>query len=121
MLQSEHTSSSSMFKGKIVLYVDEERRQHELMYYDFIRYKNEDYIKSHVVNAYFWLLDQTFEDAKFGDSFVYSGMIDELYDDDKLKRVILGMWPESIDNLFLPLNIHNNHWILAVINKKKKQ
>jgi hypothetical protein len=121
VLQSEHTSSGSKFKGKKLHYVYEEKCQHELMYSDFIWIKNEDYITSHVVNAYFWLLDQTFNNAKFGDSFVHSGMLDEFHDDDKLKKVLLAMWPENTNAIFLPLNINNNHWIVAVIDKNKKK
>ncbi len=47
-------------------------------------------------------------------------MKDEFFEDDKLKRQILAKWPESIDALFLPINIDENHWILAVVNKRVK-
>ncbi len=47
-------------------------------------------------------------------------MLDDFYEDNKLKRQILAKWPESIDALFLPINIHDTHWILAVVNKRVK-
>ena len=120
VLKSDFTQPGSMFNKKIALYVDVENRDRWVTYKDFIRYKEKDYISSNVVNAYFWLLDQRFENIKFGDSFVYSAMQDEYFEDDKLKRQILAKWPESIDALFLPINIDDNHWILAVVNKRVK-
>ncbi len=71
-----------MFNKKTALYVDAENRDRWLTYKDFVQYKEKDYISSNVVNAYFWLLDQRFEDIKFGDSFVYSAMEDEFFEDD---------------------------------------
>ncbi len=48
-------------------------------------------------------------------------MCDNLNDDDeKLNRVLQNMWPESTDTIFLPLNLNRNHWILAVIDRRKK-
>jgi Ulp1 family protease len=120
VLKSDFTQPGSMFNKKIALYVDVENRDRWVTYKDFIRYKEKDYISSNVVNAYFWLLDQRFENIKFGDSFVYSAMQDEYFEDDKLKRQILAKWPESIDALFLPINIDDNHWVLAVVNKRVK-
>jgi hypothetical protein len=55
VLQSEYTSSVLQFKNKNALYVDEERCQQELLYSDFIRYKNEVYITSAVHIFGYWI------------------------------------------------------------------
>ncbi len=120
VLKSDFTQPGSLFTKKTALYVDVENRDRWLTYKDFVRCKEKEYISSNVVNAYFWLLDQKFEDMKFGDSFVYSAMEDKFFEDDKLKRQLLAKWPESIDALFLPINIDDIHWILAVVNKRVK-
>ncbi len=30
------------------------------------------------------------------------------------------MWPDSKDIMYMPININNNHWILSVVNKRKR-
>jgi hypothetical protein len=42
VMLSPYRKSDSEFKGKIALYVDEERKQHELLYSDIIRFMKED-------------------------------------------------------------------------------
>ena len=83
-------------------------------------YVNQQYINARVIDGFFLLLSQTYDNVIFGDSTIYRSMVLNLYPDDKLREIIKRQWPESIDVMYFPLNINDNHWILAVANKKKR-
>ncbi len=57
------------------MFVDEEHRQQEVLYSDFKRYQNEEYITSAVVNAFFWLLNRKYSKAVFGKSLFFNGWL----------------------------------------------
>jgi hypothetical protein len=70
ILQHEFTVATSPFNGKITMYINHSRNKCELLYSDFMRYKNH-YITCNVINAYFNLLSEHFmdKDVAFATTF----------------------------------------------------
>jgi Ulp1 family protease len=119
VLLSPYCAPDSEFKGKTALYVDDEEK-YALLYSDFIRFKKDQYITDAVVNAFFWLLRQSFAEVYFAESFIFYWCSTNHHDDNQLRKIILKMWPDSQNTMFLPMNINSNHWILAVVNRRNK-
>jgi hypothetical protein len=119
VLLSPYCAPDSEFKGKTALYVDDEEK-YALLYSDFIRFKKDQYITDAVVNAFFWLLSQSFAEVYFAESFIFYWCSTNHHDDNQLRKIILKMWPDSQNTMFLPMNINSNHWILAVVNRRNK-
>jgi Ulp1 family protease len=69
---------------------------------------------------FFWLLSQSYDEVVFGDSFTYTWFAHNYHDNEHLRELVIKMWPERKDTMFVPININNNHWILAVVNKCTK-
>jgi Ulp1 family protease len=119
ILLSPYCNSESPFSGKIAVYLDEANK-YPLCYSDFIRYKKEEHISDAVVNAYFWLLGQTYDHVFFASSYLYKLFTLPYNENEELRRVIQKVWPVSLDIMFMPINVNESHWILAVVNKFTK-
>jgi len=119
VLKSDYASSLSEFNGKTAMVVDDKGR-YTLLYSDFTNYVNQQYMNARVIDAFFYLLSQTYDNVIFGDSTIYQSMVLNFYPDDQLREIMKRRWPDSIDVMYFPININDNHWILVVANKKKR-
>jgi hypothetical protein len=115
LLGCEYTDPKSQFHLFVAFHVDD---SNEILYSDVWKFKKKLFIPSGVINAFFSLLDSSFQEGKggnrFGHSFIYSQYIcDKSYPLSKLKKLLhVG----SCKNFYFPINVNNNHWILAAIN-----
>jgi Ulp1 family protease len=91
----------------------------QISFGDYSRFLNERWITDEVVNAYFYLLEEKFGSPSicFGYSYWYThNMQPENADACQLQRILSKKVKDDLSILFLPVNINNNHWMLAVIN-----
>jgi len=129
ILKCEFVERNSEGNSSVAFYVD---KDHEILYSDLSRFKSKLYISAGMINAFFSLMDATFlGDAKasinasqsnmrsvrFGESSLWTHYIsNEYYPSDKLKKLLHF---KSCKQFFFPINVKNNHWILACIDWEK--
>lgn len=88
----------------------------QLLYTDFLRLKPEGYLNDDVINAFMSLLQQKHEKNYYFDTkFMFEY---ENYGLKKINQKII----DSSETLFIPILNYkkNSHWILIVVDKKKK-
>jgi len=130
ILECKYVSRSSRLNGKIAFYAfsDGITRSHEILYSDFTRFVNKDWVSDNVVNAFFKRMDLEYghkadKNSRFGTSFMWDSYIDnEYYPLSKLRsKLAMGNIYDSLDDLYLPILVLQNHWILAVVNFTDKR
>jgi len=130
ILECKYVSRSSRLNGKIAFYAfsDGITRSHEILYSDFTRFVNKDWVSDNVVNAFFKRMDLEYGHnaatiSRFGTSFMWDSYIDnEYYPLSKLRsKLAMGNIYDSLDDLYLPILVLQNHWILAVVNFTDKR
>ena len=130
ILECKYVSRSSRLNGKIAFYAfsDGITRSHEILYSDFTRFVNKDWVSDNVVNAFFKRMDLEYGNnaakiSRFGTSFMWDSYIDnEYYPLSKLRsKLAMGNIYDSLDDLYLPILVLQNHWILAVVNFTDKR
>ena len=130
ILECKYVSRSSKLNGKIAFYAfsDGITRSHEILYSDFTRFVNKDWVSDNVVNAFFKRMDLEYghnadKNSRFGTSFMWDSYIgNEYYPLSKLRsKLAMGNIYDSLDDLYLPILVLQNHWILAVVNFTDKR
>jgi Ulp1 family protease len=129
ILECKYVSRSSKLNGKIAFYAfsDGITRSHEILYSDFTRFVNKDWVSDNVVNTFFKRMDLEYghnaKISRFGTSFMWDSYIgNEYYPLSKLwSKLAMGNVHESLHDLYLPILVLKNHWILAVVNFTDKQ
>jgi hypothetical protein len=102
ILQHEYSSSQSAFNRKIAMYTNDAQNKCEILYSDFTRYKNNAFMTCNVINAYFNLKNEHFE----GRSFAFGTSFD---------GAVIKQGCSCIEDIYLPINVNENHWILVAV------
>jgi Ulp1 family protease len=118
--------------SEIAHFVDEQGKNYGITYIEFLRHRNNEYMGCEVINGFMFLLREQFNNGgknRFFPTQFFPAIFDEKIsrskqgEQSKLTNFVNSNkdeWKNNWEELYFPINVHDNHWILILVDKPAK-
>jgi Ulp1 family protease len=113
--------------SEIAHFVNEQPKSYGITYIEFLRHRNNEYMGCEVINGFMHLLREQFNNG--GKNCFFPTQFFHTILDEKISRSKQGEelqltnkdeWKNNWEELHFPINVHDNHWILILVDKPAK-
>jgi Ulp1 family protease len=118
--------------SEIAHFVNEQPKSYGITYIEFLRHRNNEYMGCEVINGLMHLLREQFNNGgknRFFPTQFFPTILDEKISRSKQGEELQltnyvnlnkNEWKNSWEELYFPNNVHDNHWILILVDKPAK-
>jgi len=131
-LNDSRVSPDNPKQTEIAHFVNEQPKSYGITYFEFLRHRNNEYMGCEVINGFMHLLREQFNNG--GKNHFFPTQFFPTVLDEKISRSKQGdqsqltnyinlnkdEWKNNWEELYFPINVHDNHWILILVDKPAK-
>jgi hypothetical protein len=132
ILNDSRVSPDNPKQTEIAHFINEQPKSYGITYFEFFRHRNKEYLGCEVINGSMHLLREQFDNGgknRFFPTQFFPTVIDEKIsrskqgEQSKLTNFVNSNkdeWKNNWEELYFPIIVHDNHWILILVDKPAK-